>query len=69
MLKKKVAELQNEMESCNKKLVAQNNIIQEIKDESQKRQDKFQVVLLTHTFISIKIIETTYYCILFSGAG
>lgn len=41
-LRKKVVELEKETESYHKKLTAQNNMVQEIKDESQKRADKFQ---------------------------
>lgn len=43
ILQKKVVELEKETESYHKKLTAQNNMVQEIKDESQKRAEKFQV--------------------------
>ncbi len=43
LFKKKVEELQSEVETYQKRFIAQKNIIQEIKEESQKRQDKFQV--------------------------
>lgn len=44
MLQKKIEELQSELESYQKRCIAQQNVIQEAKEESQKRQEKSQVL-------------------------